>query len=136
MRQPCAVVSNSGTAWRCGDSRVDRLIGYSFQLAGKPPSAPLMEGELGIRGSILRSEEEFGAWQRAFAIYDVKGLHAALLQQRRDDLYPPTTKPISPTESSPQQGFSTHVTNDLEGSLVHASSLPEKGLSAHRPIRL
>ena len=45
-------------------------------------------------------------------------------------------KPISPTESSPQQGFSTQVTNDLEGSLVHASSLPEKGLNAHRPIRL
>jgi hypothetical protein len=48
MRQPCAVVSNSGAAWRCGDSRVDRLIGYSFQLGGKPPSAPLTEGERGF----------------------------------------------------------------------------------------
>jgi len=27
MRKPCAVVSNSGTAWRCGDSRV---AGKSF----------------------------------------------------------------------------------------------------------
>jgi hypothetical protein len=28
MRKPCTVVSNSGTAWRCGDSRV---VGNSFR---------------------------------------------------------------------------------------------------------
>jgi len=27
-RQPCAVVSNSGTAWRCGDSRVAKSGWY------------------------------------------------------------------------------------------------------------
>jgi hypothetical protein len=28
VREPCVVVSNSGTAWRCGDSRVEEIRRY------------------------------------------------------------------------------------------------------------
>jgi hypothetical protein len=71
------------------------------------------------------SEEEFIAWQRAFETYGVKGLHATLLQQHREVLFPPTTKPVSPTKNSPQQGFDSAVPDNLEVSSIHASSPPK-----------
>jgi hypothetical protein len=42
------------------------------------------------------SEEEFIAWQRAIDTYGLKGLHATLLRQHREVLFPPTIKPVSP----------------------------------------
>ena len=60
------------------------------------------------------SEEEFLAWQRAFEIYGIKGLHATFLQQHREVLFPLATKPKSPTK------------NKLAVSSTHASSLLEK----------
>jgi Protein of unknown function (DUF1153) len=71
------------------------------------------------------SEEEFIAWQRAFETYGVNGLHATLLQQHREVLFPPTIKPASPTKNSSQQGFDSAVPDNLEESSIHASSPPE-----------
>jgi hypothetical protein len=72
------------------------------------------------------SEEELLAWQRAFEIHGIKGLHATLLQHHREALFPPTTKPVSPTENSRQRGLNSAVKDNLEGSSISASSPAEK----------
>jgi len=72
------------------------------------------------------TEEEFLTWQRAFATYGVEGLHASLLQHRREQLSSPMTKPVSPTNNSPQQEVDSAVADNFEGSSIHVSSPPEK----------
>ena len=38
MRQPCAVVSNSGTACRCAESRVGKILRYQSLATIRPQS--------------------------------------------------------------------------------------------------
>jgi hypothetical protein len=70
--------------------------------------------------SYQMSEEEFLAWQRAFETYGVKGLGATF--QYREARYARTPKPVSPSENSLQEGFSSAVGEDVKGSSVPASS--------------
>ena len=73
------------------------------------------------------SEAEFLTWQRAFEIYGVKGLHATLLQQRRELLSSAITNPVSAPKNSPREGFDRAAKEYSAGTSIHASSLPEKG---------
>ena len=72
------------------------------------------------------SQEEFHAWQCAFETYGVKGLHANSLQQRREVLFAPASKPTSPAENTVQQRLGRVSKRESSGSSVYASSLPEK----------
>jgi transposase-like protein len=91
--------------------------------------AAVSSGKISLEEACRRyemSEDEFLTWRRAFETYGVNGLRATCPQQYRDALYPRITKPVSATENSLQQGFNSAPKEDLEGSSIPASLLPEK----------